>query len=79
LGDPAWSSGTVKSLTNRAARLLKHSGVELIVQCSARVSDPAETPDRQVSAAFGETFGRDGGSVGDRPQRRRSMSTGPRS
>jgi type II secretory pathway predicted ATPase ExeA len=31
LGDPAWSSGTVESLTNRAARLLKHCGVELIV------------------------------------------------
>jgi hypothetical protein len=31
LGDPAWSSGTVESLTNRAARLLKHCAVELIV------------------------------------------------
>jgi hypothetical protein len=31
LGDPAWSSGTVQTLTNRAARLLKHCGVELIV------------------------------------------------
>ena len=31
LGDPAWSSGTVQTLTNRAVRLLKHCGVELIV------------------------------------------------
>lgn len=31
LGDPAWSSGTVQTLTNRTARLLKHCGVELIV------------------------------------------------
>jgi hypothetical protein len=31
LGDPAWSSGTVQSLTNRAVRLLKHCGVERIV------------------------------------------------
>ena len=31
LGDPAWSRGTVESLTNRAVRLLKHCGVELIV------------------------------------------------
>lgn len=51
--DPAWSSGTVESLPNRAARLLKHCGVELIVLRSARVSDPVETPDRQVSAAAG--------------------------
>ena len=28
---PAWSSGTVQTLTNRAVRLLKHCGVELIV------------------------------------------------
>lgn len=31
LGDPAWSSGTVQTLTNRAVRLLRHCGVELIV------------------------------------------------
>jgi len=31
LGDPAWSSGTVQTLTNRATRLLKSCGVELIV------------------------------------------------
>ncbi|MCA9091020.1 MAG: TniB family NTP-binding protein [Planctomycetaceae bacterium] len=31
LGDPAWSSGTVQTLTNRAVRLLAHCGVELIV------------------------------------------------
>ena len=31
LGDPAWSSGTVQSLTNRAVTLLKRCGVELIV------------------------------------------------
>ena len=31
LGDPAWSSGTVQTLTNRAVRLLQHCGVELIV------------------------------------------------
>jgi hypothetical protein len=79
LGDPAWSSGTVESLTNRAARLLKHCGVELIVLRSAWVSDPAETPDRQVSAAAGRPSVAGRGSVGDRPQRRRSMSTGPRS
>jgi hypothetical protein len=35
---------------------------------SARVSDPAETADRR-SPAILETFGRRGGSVGDRPQR----------
>ena len=31
LGDPAWSSGTVQSLTHRAVKLLQHCGVELIV------------------------------------------------
>jgi hypothetical protein len=31
LGDPAWSSGTVQTLTNRATRLLARCGVELIV------------------------------------------------
>lgn len=31
LGDPAWSSGTVQSLTNRATKLLARCGVELIV------------------------------------------------
>jgi len=31
LGDPAWSSGTVQSLTSRAVKLLARSGVELIV------------------------------------------------
>ena len=31
LGDPAWSSGTVQTLTNRAVRLLRHCGVQLIV------------------------------------------------
>ena len=31
LGDPAWSSGTVQTLTNRAVKLLGHCGVELIV------------------------------------------------
>ena len=31
MGDPAWSSGTVQTLTNRAVKLLKHCGVELIV------------------------------------------------
>lgn len=31
LGDPAWSSGTVQSLTNRAVTLLRRCGVELIV------------------------------------------------
>ena len=31
LEDPAWSSGTVQTLTNRAVKLLKHCGVELIV------------------------------------------------
>lgn len=31
LGDPAWSSGTVQTLTSRAVRLLKDCGVELIV------------------------------------------------
>jgi hypothetical protein len=31
LGDPAWSRGTVQSLTSRAVKLLEHCGVELIV------------------------------------------------
>ena len=31
LGDPAWSSGTVQTLTNRAVKLLQDCGVELIV------------------------------------------------
>jgi hypothetical protein len=31
LGDPAWSSGTVQTLTNRAVRLLERCGVELII------------------------------------------------
>ncbi|MCC7423034.1 MAG: TniB family NTP-binding protein [Planctomycetaceae bacterium] len=31
LGDPAWSRGTVQSLTSRAVRLLARCGVELIV------------------------------------------------
>jgi hypothetical protein len=31
LGDPAWSSGTVQTLTSRAVRLLQRCGVELIV------------------------------------------------
>ena len=31
LGDPAWSSGTVQTLTNRAVKLLARCGVELIV------------------------------------------------
>jgi hypothetical protein len=31
LGDPAWSSGTVQTLTSRAVRLLGRCGVELIV------------------------------------------------
>jgi len=31
LGDPAWSSGTVQTLTNRAVKLLHRCGVELIV------------------------------------------------
>lgn len=31
LGDPAWSSGTVQTLTNRAVKLLERCGVELIV------------------------------------------------
>ena len=31
LGDPAWSSGTVQSLTSRAVKLLARCGVELIV------------------------------------------------
>mgnify|MGYP002623709455 FL=1 len=31
LGDPAWSSGTVQTLTNRANKLLQRCGVELIV------------------------------------------------
>jgi hypothetical protein len=31
LGDPAWSSGSVQTLTNRATRLLQRCGVELIV------------------------------------------------
>jgi hypothetical protein len=31
LGDPAWSSGTVQSLTNRAVKLLGRCSVELIV------------------------------------------------
>ncbi len=31
LGDPAWSSGTVQTLTNRAVCLLRQCGVELIV------------------------------------------------
>ena len=31
LGDPAWSSGTVQTLTNRATSLLERCGVELIV------------------------------------------------
>ena len=31
LGDPAWSSGTVQTLTNRAVRLLSRCGVQLIV------------------------------------------------
>ena len=31
LGDPAWSSGTVQTLTNRAVKLLGDCGVELIV------------------------------------------------
>lgn len=31
LGDPAWSSGTVQTLTNRAVKLLGRCGVEIIV------------------------------------------------
>jgi hypothetical protein len=31
LGDPAWSSGTVQTLTSRAVHLLAHCGVELVV------------------------------------------------
>ena len=31
LGDPAWSRGTVQTLTNRAVRLLRRCGVELVV------------------------------------------------
>jgi len=31
LGDPAWSSGTVQTLTNRAVKLLDRCGVKLIV------------------------------------------------
>lgn len=31
LGDPAWSSGTVQTLTNRAVKLLARCGVQLIV------------------------------------------------
>jgi hypothetical protein len=31
LRDPAWSSGTVQTLTNRAVHLLEHCGVELII------------------------------------------------
>jgi hypothetical protein len=31
LGDPAWSSGTVQTLTSRAVKLLQRCGVELIV------------------------------------------------
>lgn len=31
LGDPAWSSGTVQTLTNQAVKLLKDCNVELIV------------------------------------------------
>lgn len=31
LGDPAWSSGTVQTLTNRAVKLLVRCGVELII------------------------------------------------
>ena len=31
LGDPAWARGTVQTLTNRAVKLLRHCGVELIV------------------------------------------------
>lgn len=31
LGDPAWSSGTVQTLTSRATKLLQRCGVELIV------------------------------------------------
>ena len=31
LGDPAWSSGTVQTLTNRAVKLLQDCGVELMV------------------------------------------------
>jgi hypothetical protein len=31
LGDPAWYSGAVQTLTNRAAKLAQHCGVELIV------------------------------------------------
>jgi len=31
LGDPAWSRGTVQTQTNRAVKLLRHCGVELIV------------------------------------------------
>lgn len=31
LGDPAWSSGTVQTLTNRAVKLLNRCGVQLIV------------------------------------------------
>jgi len=53
----------VESLTNRAAQLRKHCGVELIVHCSARVSDPAAASDRR-SPTPPETFGRVGGSVG---------------
>jgi len=31
IGDPAWSSGTVQTLTSRAVKLLRRCGVELIV------------------------------------------------
>ena len=31
LGDPAWSRGTLQTQTNRAVKLLRHCGVELIV------------------------------------------------
>ena len=58
LGDPAWSSGTVESLTNRAARLLKHCGVELIVLRSARVSEERRNGRPSGLRRFRETFGR---------------------
>ena len=37
---PAWSSGTVQSLTHRAVTLLTRCGVELIVISDARADNP---------------------------------------
>ncbi len=77
-GGPRRFQATVSSRDPLAGRhrtggLPQASAKKLQSHCSARVSDPAETADRR-SPPIGETFGRRGGSVRDRPQRENGHS-----